>query len=128
MLVVAFLTIGLMLLWQPLGYVIWDVSATIWGAAFTLIYLLGWVIVFLSTFLINHFHLFGLQQAFENLSERQSKEMSFVTPMLHKLVRHPKMTGILIALWAAPTIRHRRSDRRAQKIAYNPYPRPFFPI
>ncbi|MEH6829065.1 methyltransferase family protein [Parasphingorhabdus sp.] len=103
-LIVAVLTIGLMLLWQPLAFVIWDVSATIWGTALILIYLFGWVIVFISTFLINHFHLFGLQQAFENLTERQSKEMSFVTPMLYKLVRHPMMTGILIALWAAPTM------------------------
>ena len=103
-LVVAVLTASLMLLWQPLAFIIWDVSATIWGASLTVLYLFGWLIVFISTFLINHFHLFGLQQAFENLTARQSKEMSFVTPMLYKLVRHPMMTGVLIALWAAPTM------------------------
>ena len=102
--VVAVLTAGLILLWQPLEFVIWDVSATAFGASLTLIYILGWIIVLVSTFLVNHFHLFGLQQSFENLTERQSKEISFVTPLLYKLVRHPMMMGILIALWAAPTM------------------------
>lgn len=103
-LVVAVLTAGLILFWQPLGYVIWDVAATPLGSSLAVIYVLGWVIVLVSTFLINHFHLFGLQQAFENLTERQSKAMTFTTPLFYKLVRHPMMTGVLIALWSAPTM------------------------
>ncbi len=103
-LVVALLTAVLILLWQPLPNVIWDVSGQTLGTVLAATYLLGWAIVLFSTFLINHFHLFGLQQAFENLTERESKEASFVTPLLYKLVRHPMMTGVLISLWSAPTM------------------------
>jgi len=101
---VAGFTFGLFLFWQPLPLVLWDVSGEALGTVLAATYILGWVIVFISTFLINHFHLFGLQQAFENLTERQSKEITFVTPMLYKMVHHPMMTGMLIALWAAPTM------------------------
>lgn len=103
-LIVALLTAAMILLWQPLPLVIWDFSNLWLGSVLAVIYILGWVIVLISTFLINHFHLFGLQQAFENLTERETKEASFVTPMLYKLVRHPMMTGVLISLWSAPTM------------------------
>lgn len=103
-LVVAVLTAALILLWQPLPVVIWDVSGQMIGTILAAIFMLGWVIVLFSTFLINHFHLFGLHQAFVNLTERETKEASFVTPMLYKMVRHPMMTGVLISLWAAPTM------------------------
>lgn len=101
-LIVAVLTAGMILLWQPLPMIIWDVSAAAAGTALAAIYIFGWVLVLFSTFLINHFHLFGLKQAYENLTERQGKEMTFVTPVLYKMVRHPMMTGVIISLWAAP--------------------------
>ena len=70
----------------------------------TAIYFAGWVIVLFATFLINHFHLFGLEQAFQFLKQHQSKQATFRTPLLYKLVRHPMMTGVLIALWAVPVM------------------------
>lgn len=103
-LVVALMTAMMILFWQPLPLIIWDVSGQALGSVLAAIYMLGWVVVLFSTFLINHFHLFGLHQAFENLTERETKDASFVTPMLYKLVRHPMMTGVLISLWSAPTM------------------------
>ena len=74
------------------------------GDALVVTYVLGWLIVLYATFLINHFHLFGLQQTFGRLTERELKDASFITPSLYKLVRHPMMLGVLIALWSIPTL------------------------
>jgi protein-S-isoprenylcysteine O-methyltransferase Ste14 len=85
-------------------HVLWDISGTAMGLAVMTLYFLGWVIVLFATFLINHFHLFGLQQAFAYLQQQQSKQATFKTPLLYKLVRHPMMSGVLIALWAVPVM------------------------
>lgn len=104
MLFVAVLTGAMMWLWVPMPRILWDLSGTGWGVAVLGVYFLGWVIVFFSTFLINHFQLFGLEQAYRFITKTQSKQDIFRTPLLYKLVRHPMMTGVLIALWAAPTL------------------------
>jgi steroid 5-alpha reductase family enzyme len=66
--------------------------------------LLGWFLVFLSTFLINHFELFGLHQVANHLAGRTMPEMRFKTPVLYKMVRHPIYLGFIIAFWAAPVM------------------------
>ena len=66
--------------------------------------LIGWGIVFLSTFLINHFHLFGLQQVMDNLHQMRIEDPQFRTPLLYKFVRHPLYLGFIIAFWAAPVM------------------------
>ncbi|MBT5074902.1 MAG: isoprenylcysteine carboxylmethyltransferase family protein [Kordiimonadaceae bacterium] len=91
----------LMWQWRSIDIVIWQVEAQwavwlIWG-----LFTLGWGILYLSTFLIDHWHLFGLKQALGRDFEGVTR---FVTPSLYKLVRHPMMTGITIAIWAAPTM------------------------
>lgn len=103
-LVVGGLTFAMLALWSPMPGVIWDISGSWAGIALSVGYLAGWTITFISTFLINHFHLFGLQQAWEQHQQIASKDQSFVTPLFYKLVRHPMMTGVLIALWCAPTL------------------------
>lgn len=90
--------------WAPMPAVIWNTSGTALYPILTSVFFLGWVIVLFSTFLINHFHLFGLQQAFLFMRRLQSKQETFKTPLLYKLVRHPMMSGVLLALWAVPVL------------------------
>ncbi len=101
---VALATVVLVLFWIPMPSVIWDFSGTTLGTGLLGVYFLGWCIVLFATFLINHFHLFGLQQAFKFMRQHQSKKETFKTPLLYKLVRHPMMSGVLIALWAVPVL------------------------
>ena len=90
--------------WRPMHEVIWQVSNPQVAAAVTGLSLLGWVLVFLSTFFINHFELFGLQQVFNNLVGHDMPKPRFRVPALYKLVRHPLYLGLLIAFWAAPVM------------------------
>jgi protein-S-isoprenylcysteine O-methyltransferase Ste14 len=94
----------LLLFWQwlPIPGVIWDVEHTTGGVLLQGLYFVGWLIVFLSTFLINHFDLFGLRQVYVNWRAGEYTPLSFKTPSLYKLVRHPLMLGFLIAFWATP--------------------------
>ncbi len=88
--------------WKPLPASVWQVESANAAAVLTGIYFLGWGIVFLSTFLINHFELMGLQQSFANLRGKTPADPSFKTPFLYKLVRHPIYTGLLLAFWSTP--------------------------
>ena len=88
--------------WLPIPGTIWNVEHTAGGVALQGLYFFGWVIVFLSTFLINHFDLLGLRQVYVNWQARKYTNLSFKTPSLYKLVRHPMMLGFLIAFWATP--------------------------
>jgi protein-S-isoprenylcysteine O-methyltransferase Ste14 len=88
--------------WLPIPAVIWDVEHTAGGVLLQGLYFFGWLIVFLSTFLINHFDLFGLRQVYLNWRAGEYTSPSFKIPALYKLVRHPLMLGFLIAFWATP--------------------------
>lgn len=101
---VGLFTFGLMALWSPLPDVLWDVSGSTMGSVLLAGYFLGWVITLISTFLINHFHLFGLQQAYNGPAHNEGIGVKFVTPLFYKFVRHPMMTGVLIALWSVPVL------------------------
>jgi protein-S-isoprenylcysteine O-methyltransferase Ste14 len=90
--------------WRPMPTVVWevvdpDIAVTIATLSFG-----GWVIVLTSTFLINHFELFGLQQVANNLVGREMPAPRFRTPLYYKFVRHPIYLGFIIAFWAAPTM------------------------
>ena len=99
---VAAMTAGLILFWVPVDGVIYDVSGSVLGWILLGSFFFGWAFLLFSTFLINHFHLFGLEQAYRMVSKTQSKKETFRTPLFYKLVRHPMMLGILISLWSAP--------------------------
>lgn len=87
--------------WRPIPMSIWRIDGI---AAWLLIgvYWLGWIIAFSSTFMIDHFDLFGLRQAFFALRGAELPGQSFKTPLLYKFVRHPLMLGFVLAFWAAP--------------------------
>jgi protein-S-isoprenylcysteine O-methyltransferase Ste14 len=90
--------------WRPIPDVLWQVADPQPAAVLTGIGLFGWVLVFLSTFMINHFELFGLHQVANYLAGRAMPALKFKTPFLYKVVRHPIYLGFIIAFWATPVM------------------------
>jgi methanethiol S-methyltransferase len=90
--------------WRPMPAVAWQVTNPRIAASLLGLSLLGWVLVFVSTFLINHFELFGLHQVANNLAGKTMPEARFKTPLLYNLVRHPLYLGFIIAFWATPVM------------------------
>jgi methanethiol S-methyltransferase len=90
--------------WRPIPMRIWVVENSVGQLLLQTLYFLGWLIVFLGTFMINHFDLFGLRQVYLNLHNREYTELGFRTPGFYKFVRHPIMLGFLIAFWATPVM------------------------
>lgn len=90
--------------WRPLPAVVWHVASPQLATAILAVSFLGWLLVLLSTFLINHFELFGLQQVFNAMFHRQEVAPRFRTPFLYKIVRHPLYLGFIIAFWVTPTM------------------------
>lgn len=90
--------------WRPMTDIVWDVSNELARNVIWALFALGWVIVLISTFLINHFDLFGMRQVYLYLREQPYTQSGFRTPFLYKIVRHPIMLGFIIAFWSAPTM------------------------
>jgi len=88
--------------WRPMTDVIWSVENAVGRNVLWALFAIGWLTVLVSTFLINHFDLFGLRQVYLYLRGQQYTELGFRTPVLYKVVRHPIMLGFLIAFWAMP--------------------------
>lgn len=90
--------------WRPIGGEVWSVShplarGVLWG-----LFASGWLIILVTTFLINHFDLFGLRQVWLHLRNRPYEPLRFVTPWPYRVVRHPLYVGWLLAFWATPTM------------------------
>jgi len=88
--------------WRPIEGTIWQVTQPLFAGILWALFGLGWLIVLTSTFLINHFELFGLQQAWFNLQGRAGAAPQFRQPFFYKLVRHPLYSGFFLAFWATP--------------------------
>ncbi len=90
--------------WRPLPTVVWDVANPDLAVTLVTLSLAGWVLVFTSTYMINHFELFGLHQVTNHLVGKEAAPARFKTPLLYKFVRHPIYLGFIIAFWAAPVM------------------------
>ncbi len=104
---VLFASLSLALLcwqWEPMPAVVWQIGNPQIATAVIVLSFVGWFIVLTSTFLINHFELFGLQQVTNNLADRPMAPVRFRTPLYYKFVRHPIYLGFIIAFWAAPVM------------------------
>jgi protein-S-isoprenylcysteine O-methyltransferase Ste14 len=96
--------IALFVLWQPMTTMVWDVQNTVGRVALWALFAFGWGLVLVTTFLINHFDLFGLRQVWLRWRGKPYTEVGFVQPAVYRLVRHPLYVGWMIAFWATPTM------------------------
>jgi protein-S-isoprenylcysteine O-methyltransferase Ste14 len=104
---VLFSSVALILLfwqWRPMGGVVWNIETPALRYVLFAICAMGWLTVLLSTFLINHFDLFGLRQVYLFLLGKEYTQLKFGTPVLYRHVRHPLYLGWLMAFWATPTM------------------------
>jgi len=104
---VLFSSLALVLLfwgWQPMGGMVWNVQDPVARAVLYGLFAFGWLLVLVTTFLINHFDLFGLRQVWLYARGRQYAHLRFVTPGPYRLVRHPLYVGWFFAFWATPTM------------------------
>lgn len=100
--------VALFIWWQPIGGIVWNVPAGLARGGVTTLYLLGWALLLYTTFLIDHFDLFGLKQVWRSMRGHEYQPPQFYTPSLYKIVRHPLYVGWLTIFWAAPmmTVAH----------------------
>ena len=94
----------LFMLWRPLGGLIWSVEDPIGRVVLRSLFAFGWALILYSTFLINHFDLFGLRQVWRSLRGQPEEELRFTTPGPYQLVRHPLYVGWLFAFWMTPVM------------------------
>jgi protein-S-isoprenylcysteine O-methyltransferase Ste14 len=90
--------------WQPVGGIVWSTEDEVLKAILQIIYFSGWAIVFVSTFLVDHFALFGIRQVWMHFTGKPYKPLTSQLPFFYTLVRHPLYLGFVIALWSAPVM------------------------
>jgi protein-S-isoprenylcysteine O-methyltransferase Ste14 len=90
--------------WRPLGGVVWNVENPVGVALLYAGFAFGWGLVLVTTFVINHFDLFGLRQVWRNLRGQPQQGLKFVMPVLYRIVRHPLYVGWFFAFWCTPTM------------------------
>ena len=88
--------------WQPILEVVWEFRNPALALILQVLFWAGWAIVLISTFLINHFDLFGLRQVYLHQTGRTYTDLGFRTPGIYRFVRHPIMLGFIIAFWSTP--------------------------
>jgi protein-S-isoprenylcysteine O-methyltransferase Ste14 len=90
--------------WRPILTPVWAVTDPTFATILLAVFWIGWALVFLSTFLIDHFELFGLRQVWARIRGRELPQPTFKTPLFYKAVRHPLYLGFLLAFWATPVM------------------------
>ena len=90
--------------WRPLGGVVWDVQNPVGRGLLYGAFACGWLLVLVTTFVINHFDLFGLRQVWRHLQGQPQTGLRFVTPLLYRIVRHPLYVGWFTVFWSTPTM------------------------
>jgi len=90
--------------WQPMTGLIWQVEHSVGILVLQALFWMGWLLVLSSTFLINHFDLFGLRQVYTNLRQEEYTSLGFGVPLFYRFVRHPLYLGFITAFWATPTM------------------------
>lgn len=93
---------AMFLFWHPIAGSLWTVENELARTIIWALFWLGWGVVFVSTWLLSHFELFGLQQAWNHMRGIEARPMTMKTPLFYKLVRHPIYSGFFIAFWATP--------------------------
>src|SRR4029077_3481192 len=88
--------------WRPILSVVWNVTNPIGSLVLHVIFCAGWLLVLLSTFVINHFDLFGLRQVYLYLKGLPYTNLVFKKRLVYNFVRHPLLLGFMIAFWATP--------------------------
>lgn len=88
--------------WRPMTDIVWSIENAFWRYILWAIFFVGWAVVLVSTFLINHFDLFGLRQVYLYQRGKEYTDLNIKTRFLYKIVRHPIMLGFIIAFWATP--------------------------
>jgi protein-S-isoprenylcysteine O-methyltransferase Ste14 len=88
--------------WRPIPGIVWNVTSPVFSGIIWLLFWAGWATVLISTFLINHFELFGLQQAWLHCWGRECGEPELRQPLFYKWVAHPLYAGFFLAFWATP--------------------------
>ncbi len=104
---VLFASLALILMfwqWQPIGGVIWNIQNPVAQYILYGIFAIGWLLVLVTTFYINHFDLFGLRQVWLQLVGKKYTNLGFVTPGPYKIMRHPLYFGFLLGFWATPVM------------------------
>jgi protein-S-isoprenylcysteine O-methyltransferase Ste14 len=91
-------------LWRPIPGTVWSVTNPVGTTLIWAVFWVGWAIVLVSTFLIDHFDLFGLRQVYAHYQGRHIEPVSFRSPLLYRHMRHPIYFGFLLAFWATPTM------------------------
>lgn len=87
--------------WRPMTEIVWDFEGTPLGMILDIMFWVGWLTVLLSTFMINHFDLFGMRQVSYYFQKKEMPALEFTTRFFYSFVRHPIMLGFIIAFWSA---------------------------
>lgn len=112
------LMVAICLFWQALPGLAWHIENPIVGAILIVLHVSGWVIAVTSSFLINHFELFGLQQVYLAFTGKPEPARHFVERSFYKIVRHPLQFGILLGMWSAPSMSMTRLCLAAMMTVY----------